>query len=249
MEEIKVSVVMPAYNCQKYIEEAIESVLRQTMTEWELIIVIDSSTDSTADKVRQYIGDQRISYVENEVNLGVAASRNIGVSLAKGKYIAFLDADDYWLKNKLEIQVKLMEEKNAVLSSVARELMNENGMLTGRILPIQDEISYKQLLKGNTLNTSGVMILTEVARQFPMGQDNLHEDYITWLLILQKYGIAYGINEPLLKYRFMQGTKSGNKLKSAKMTFGVYRAVGLNLFQSIFYFTCYALNGVVKYFT
>lgn len=247
MEDIVVSIVMPAYNSEKYIKKAIESVIGQTYLKWELLIVIDASKDGTVNVVESYASNPKIHYVVNGENLGVAKSRNLGVSIAKGKYIAFLDADDIWMKNKLEVQVKLMEDKQAVISSVARELMNENGTLTGIIMPIQPEITYKQLLCGNTINTSGVMLKTEVAKEFPMGQDHLHEDYITWLKVLQKYGIAYGISEPLLKYRYMQGTKSGNKLKSAKMTFGVYRAMGYNVFQCIFYFVQYAVNGMKKY--
>lgn len=247
MNEVIVSIVMPAYNCERFIGQAVESVLSQTMKELELIVVIDSSEDRTEDVVKRYTEDIRVSYIVNEKNLGVAESRNRGVSLAKGKYVAFLDADDYWLPNKLEMQMDLMEKKEAVLSSTARELMDEQGKLTGKCIPIKEEITYKQLLCGNILNTSGVMVLTEVAREFPMKQDDLHEDYITWLYILKKYGIAYGINQPLLKYRVMQGSKSGNKLKSAKMTFGVYRAIGLNVFQSVYYFIQYAVRGVLKY--
>lgn len=247
MDNVMVSVVMPAYNCERYIKTSIESVINQTYSNWELIIVIDDSTDDTVNVVDRYNANPQIHYFVNKKNLGVAKSRNRGALLAKGKYIAFLDADDIWMENKLEVQVKLMEDKQAVLSSVARELMDENGTLTGKIMPIQQEITYKKLLCGNTLNTSGVMIKTEVAKEFPMAQDHLHEDYITWLKVLKKYGIAYGISEPLLKYRFMPQTKSGNKLKSAKMTFGVYRAMGFNVFQCIFYFVQYAVNGMKKY--
>ena len=246
MENSLVSVVMPVYNCEKYIGQAIDSVLRQCV-EWELIIVNDCSTDKTNQVIQNYLTDQRIVYIENTENIGVAASRNKGVAVAQGKYIAFLDADDYWTDDKLLVQLELMEHKRAVLSSTARELMREDGEFTGKILPIKEEISYKQLLKGNCLNTSGVMIRADVAREFPMTQDHLHEDYITWLLVLKKYGIAYGINEPMLKYRLMMGTKSGNKIKSAKMTYGVYRAIGLNVFQSVYYFIQYAINGVMKY--
>ena len=172
MNEVIVSIVMPAYNCERFIGQAVESVLSQTMKELELIVVIDSSEDRTEDVVKRYTEDIRVSYIVNEKNLGVAESRNRGVSLAKGKYVAFLDADDYWLPNKLEMQMDLMEKKEAVLSSTARELMDEQGKLTGKCIPIKEEITYKQLLCGNILNTSGVMVLTEVAREFPMKQDD-----------------------------------------------------------------------------
>lgn len=246
MDDILVSVIMPVYNCEKYISEAIRSVLIQDVS-LELIIIDDHSNDGTKEQVQSFCGDSRICYICNEKNKGVAASRNKGMELAKGKYIAFLDADDYWTPDKLKRQTDLMEEKQAVISSTGRELMDKNGNLTGKLIGMKEEVSYKELLKGNVLNTSGVMVLTSVARKYPMGHDHLHEDYIMWLSILRDYGNAYGINEPMLKYRVMQGTKSSNKLKSARMTFGVYRYMGLNLWQSCYYFCFYAVRGLFKY--
>lgn len=246
MSEIMVSVVMPVYNCEQYIGKAIQSVLIQE-TSLELIIVDDCSTDGTKDVIQHFLSDERVVYVRNYENAGVAASRNVGIQQARGKYIAFLDADDYWTSDKLKKQLWLMEESGVVLSSTGRELMDESGKLSGNMIGIPEKIGYKELLKGNVLNTSGVMVLTSVAREFPMEQDHLHEDYIMWLSILRKYHEAYGINEPLLKYRVMSGTKSANKWKSAKMTFGVYRYMGLNIFQSCYYFCHYAIRGVLKY--
>jgi teichuronic acid biosynthesis glycosyltransferase TuaG len=167
--------------------------------------------------------------------------------MAKGKYIAFLDGDDYWTEDKLEKQVDLMEDKQAVISSTGRELINESGELTGKVIGIPEVVTYHQLLKGNVLNTSGVMLLASVAKRYPMVQDNLHEDYIMWLSILKECGKAYGIDEPLLKYRVMTGTKSSNKIKSARMTFGVYRYLGYGVFQSVYYFLWYAVKGFFKY--
>ena len=247
MEEILVSVVMPAYNCERYIEKAIQSVLAQAVS-LELVIIDDNSNDGTADVIKSFLQDERVIYVHNLENLGVAKSRNKGMELARGKYIAFLDADDYWTEDKLLKQVRLMEEHQAVLSSTGRELMDQDGKLSGKIIGIPATISYKELLKGNVLNTSGVMVLSQVAKRYPMEQEKLHEDYIMWLSILKDYDMAYGINEPLLKYRVMKGSKSGNKLKSAAMTFGVYRYMGLSLFQSLYYFCFYAAGGLRKYF-
>lgn len=246
MNQILVSVIMPVYNGEKYIGQAIESVLKQKVS-LELIIIDDCSTDGTIKVVNEYLKYNRVSFLPNEKNLGVAASRNKGMEAAKGKYIAFLDSDDYWTEDKLEKQIALMEEKQAVLSSTGRELIDEEGNSTGKIIGIRKEVNYRELLKGNVLNTSGVMVLSEVAKKYPMVQDHLHEDYIMWLSILKDYDTAYGINEPLLKYRVMKGTKSANKLKSAKMTFGVYRYMGLNLIQACYYFCFYAVKGVLKY--
>lgn len=246
MNNVLVSVVMPAYNCEKFIGQAIQSVLVQRVP-FELIIIEDHSNDKTREQLEPFLKDERIICIYNENNMGVAASRNKGMELAKGKYIAFLDADDCWTEDKLEKQTELMEQKQAVLSSTGRALMDENGKLTGKKIGIKAEITYKELLKGNVLNTSGVMVLSSVAKKHPMVQDHLHEDYIMWLTILREYGKAYGLDEPLLKYRIMPGTKSANKLKSAKMTFGVYRYIGCSLLQSVYNFIWYAVKGVIKY--
>lgn len=245
MGDILVSVIMPAYNGEQFIGEAIRSVLLQRVP-LELIVINDKSTDGTEEVIHSFEQDERLIYISNENNLGVAKSRNKGMEMAKGKYIAFLDADDYWTEDKLEKQLALMEEKKAVLSSTGRQLMDEEGSM-GKIIQIPEEITYNSLLKSNVLNTSGVMVRADVARKYPMTQDHLHEDYIMWLSILRDYGKAYGLNEPMLKYRVMKGTKSANKVKSAKMTFGVYRYMGLNLFLSCWYFCCYAVNGILKY--
>lgn len=244
--KIDVSVIMPAYNAAAYIAEAVDSVFLQQVN-WELIIIDDCSTDDTKSVLEEYLQDPRVIYWKNDTNLGVAASRNLGIQKAAGAYIAFLDADDRWTAGKLESQLRLMQEKNAVLCSTARALMDQKGKLTGKIIPVKEKITYKSLLYSNCISMSSAVIKREIAMEFPMEQDYLHEDYILWLMVLKKYGVAYGINEPMLEYRISQGSKSGNKFKSAKMTFGVYRHIGLNIFQSIYYFISYTIHGILKY--
>ena len=246
MKEILVSVIMPAYNCEKYIAEAIQSVLQQSEA-LELIIVEDASSDKTEDVIQSFLHDARVIYIKNQINLGAAASRNKGIELARGKYIAFLDADDCWEPDKLQKQTALMEAKKAVLSSTGRIIVDEAGKPTGKTIEIKETVTYSELLKGNVLNTSGVMVLASVAKKYPMVKDCLHEDYIMWLSILKEYQIAYGLNEPLLRYRIMRGTKSANKLKSAKMTFGVYRYMGIGRLKAVYYFLHYAFNGLKKW--
>ena len=157
MEQIDVSVVMPAYNCEKYIAKAIDSVLEQKVN-LELIIINDCSKDNVDDVVNKYIDDPRVKYIHNKENLGVARSRNKGVYMAEGRYIAFLDSDDWWTSDKLEKQLKLMDETDAVMSSTARELMTASGESTGRIIEVPKKVGYKKLLYGNIINCSSVMI-------------------------------------------------------------------------------------------
>ena len=246
MEKPVVSVIMPAYNCEKFIAKAIESVLVQNVS-LELIILNDCATDGTERVIQQYLSDQRIRYVKNDRNMGVARTRNEGVRMAMGEYVAFLDSDDWWEREKLSKQLALIKKEKKVLCSTGRELVDINGNLTGREIPVKETISYNMMLKQNWINCSSVLLKRKVAEEFPMEHEDSHEDYITWLKILQKYQYACAINEPLLKYRLSSQGKSGSKFKSAKMTFKVYQYMGFSWWKSIGCFICYAWNGVRKY--
>jgi teichuronic acid biosynthesis glycosyltransferase TuaG len=259
-----ISIIMPAYNAEKYIQTAIESVLeQQTDYPLELIVIDDASVDRTEEIVGEYIQKlqhwvekqeaianklvRKIVYLKNETNLGVAESRNKGIRKASGEYIAFLDADDWWMPEKIEKQMELLSKTNAVLCATERELMNADGTSTGRIIHIPEEITYQMLLRTNSIPCSSVLLKRELALEFPMSHDHLHEDYILWLQVLKKYGKAYGISLPLLKCRLSENGKSRNKIKSAKMHFGVYRYLGFGFVKSLYYFVQYAVCGVLKY--
>lgn len=242
-----VSVIMPAYNCAGVISGAIDSALAQNV-ELEIIVIDDGSVDGLDSVMEQYKECPRVRFVKNEHNMGAAATRNRGVQLARGRYIAFLDADDLWIEGKLQKQLSKMQESGTVICATARELMNPEGESTGRVIGVPERFNYQDLLKHNCINCSSVLMEKEVAAEFPMHHEDSHEDYIMWLEILQKYHNACGVNEPLLKYRLSNTGKSGSKWKSAKMTFRVYRYMGFSWIQSIRCFISYAFHGIKKYF-
>lgn len=248
MEEILVSVVIPAYNSANRIHLALDSALAQDVP-LEIIVIDDCSRDNLDEVMERYLQFPQIRYFKNPENLRVAATRNRGVSLARGAYVAFLDSDDYWEKGKLQKQLALLAETGAVMCSTARELMNPDGSLTGHIIPVQTEYTYRDLLRQNPINCSSVVIRTAVAREFPMHHDDAHEDYLMWLEVLEKYGRCCAINEPLLKYRVTSTGESGTKLNSARMTFMTYRYKGFSFFRSMLYFVSYAFHGFRKYFS
>lgn len=244
--EVLVSVIIPAYNCEKYIEKSIDSALVQQVP-LEVIVLNDCATDGTEAVIQKYLDNPAVRYVRNEKNLGVAKTRNRGVCLANGKYVAFLDSDDWWEPGKLEKQLEMIEQEQVVLCSTGRALVNSDGSLMGKIIPVNEKITYRELLKHNCINCSSVLLLRKVALEFPMEHEDSHEDYITWLRILKKYGKACAVNEPLLKYRLSATGKSGSKLKSARMTFKVYRYMGFGLAKSMLCFCSYAVHGLWKY--
>lgn len=241
-----VSVIIPAYNSEKYLKQAIESVLIQNVP-LELIVINDCSSDNTAAIMNDYKEDPRVHYYENEQRLGASGTRNRGVRISRGKYIAFLDCDDWWEPEKLKKQLHMIKKTGAVLCSTARRLIDSSNPSSEKIISVKETITYKMMLHQNWINCSSVLVRRDVITKYPMAYEDSHEDYITWLKILKQYKFACAINEPLLNYRVSNQGKSGNKLKSAKMTFKAYRYMGFGLLKSIWYFCFYAINGYRKY--
>lgn len=244
-----VSVVIPAYNAEKYISYALDSVLMQTYTEYEIIVVDDCSTDGTFEIVKEYADEYpNIKLYRNQKNSGVSYSRNFGVSVACGAYIAFLDSDDMWEKEKLQKQVEMLEvHPDTALLFTASSFIDSDGNLMKYILNVPEKIDYKTLLKQNIISCSSVMVKKTYMTEIKMQSDKMHEDFAVWLKILQRESFAYGINEPLLKYRLLNNSKSSNKLNAAKMNWRVYRYVGVGFFKSIYYMLHYVVRSIKKY--
>lgn len=249
-EKPLISIVMPAYNAEKTISDAIESVLSQTYGNWELLIIDDGSSDHTITIAQHYSNaDRRVALIQNKQNSGVSVSRNRGISEASGEWVAFLDSDDKWDPQKLEKQARIIRQKgNVDLVFTGSSFFNSVGKNSGYILQVPESLSYHNLLKQNVIPCSSVVVRKELAQKYPMKMDEMHEDYAVWLQILRDGYCAYGINEPLLYYRLSENSKSGNKKKAAVMTYRVYQFMGLNGIQTFYYFLCYTWRNLKKYF-
>ncbi len=247
MCDILVSVIIPAYHCASTLREAVDSALAQEVP-LEVIVIDDDMNYDSSQLLQPYQQDARVRYFRNEHNLGAAQSRNRGVSLARGRYVAFLDCDDRWQPGKLQKQLDLLQHTGAALCSTARELIKPDGTATGYVIPVPESFTYHDLLTQNFINCSSVVMPISIAREFPMRCDaDSHEDYLMWLEVLQKYDRACAVNEPLLQYRISSGGKSGTKLHSAAMTYRTYRHMGFGLLRSCLCFVQYAWNGMTKY--
>ncbi len=243
-----VSVIIPVYSGSHLLSRAIDSALRQDVP-LEIIVINDASPEDVDAVMAAYQNANAVIYLKNPHNLGAAESRNRGVAQARGKYVAFLDADDYWADGKLRKQISLLEQNGFVLCATGRELMNPDGTSIGRVIPVPETITYRDLLKHNCINCSSVVIRTQAALEFPMHHaKDSHEDYIMWLELLRKYHTACGVNEPLLKYTVSTQGKSGTKRKSAAMTYRVYQYMGFSPLQSVLCFCSYAFHGVWKHY-
>lgn len=250
-KEIEVSVIIPAYNAARYIANAVHSALEQEdMPEGsiEVIVINDCSPDDVDAAMEPFKKDAQVIYRRNKKNVGAATTRNRGIDLARGRYIAFLDADDWWEPDKLAAQLALLKKTNAPLCCSGRVLHEADGTPTGRVIGVKKKITFEDLLHTNSIPCGSVVLPTEIAREFHMKHAELHEDYILWLEILKKYGAAVGIDEPYLHCRLSEGGKSRNKLKSAVMQYGVYRYMGFGRFESLRFFLSYAFHGVKKYY-
>ena len=248
-QDLEISIIMPAYNAEKFISQAINSVINQSYDKWELIVIDDCSKDDTAQIIREYeLQDKRIRRIVNEENLGASKTRNKGVSLAHYDWVAFLDCDDMWEREKLEKQVLLLEsDSTAELIFTGSAFMNHNGEKKEHILQVPSKVSYEELLKQNIISCSSVMIKKKYLLMYTMPGDEMHEDFSVWLRVLKEIPCAHGINEPLLIYRLSENSKSSNKVKAAMMTYRVYKFVGLNWFQRMYYMFFYAYRSLKKY--
>ena len=243
-----VSVIMPAYNAEKYIRQAIDSVRGQTYADWELIVVDDASKDDTVPIVRDYCRkDSRIKLLCNSRNQGVSRTRKNGVEAAAGEWVAFLDSDDAWRPEKLEKQLDLQKQYKGKLIFTGSAFMDSEGHTLDWILHVPTKIEYRQLLKQNVISNSSVLIEKKAYQECAVLGDDMHEDFACWLRFLRNGNTAYGVDEPLLIYRLSAQSKSGNKLNAAKMNWKTYRAVGLNVVLSAYYMGWYAVKGILKY--
>ena len=241
-----VSVVMAAYNAQDTIASAIQSVLDQTYSNWELLIIDDCSQDNTVSIVQSF-ADERIRLLVNKKNCGVSLTRKKGLDAAKGDWIAVLDSDDIWEPQKLKKQIELSKLKNAKLIFTGSGFMDESGKRLDWQLHVPKRLTYRELLKQNLVSNSSVLVKKELYKKYYAIGDNMHEDFAIWLGISKEGIIAYGIDEPLLVYRLATSSKSSNKLKAAKMNWNTYRYVGLNPVQSFYYMCWYTVKGLQKY--
>jgi len=242
-----VSIITPSYKSEKFISQTIKSVLAQTYQDWEMIIVDDVSPDNSNEIIEEYCKkDSRIKLIKLEQNSGPAIARNRAIEEAKGRYIAFLDADDLWKSDKLEKQIKFMEEKNCALSYSAYETMSEEGVLQNKYINPPLKLSYKDLLKSNYIGCLTAIYDTQKIGKVYMPSISKRQDYGLWLKILRKTDFAYGMDEPLAIYRIMSNSVSSNKFKLLKYHYKLFTEFeNISFIKTLYYLTWHILTKFI----
>lgn len=244
-----VSVIMPAYNAEPYIEEAIRSVLGQSVSDLELIIIDDCSTDATPDIICRLAGeDSRILPLVNEHNMGVARTRNRGLDLSRGSFVAFIDSDDVWEPQKLEQQIQLAESSGADIVYCSYSIIDTTGKPCCKDFIVPPDTNFKESLYTSVISCSTALFRRATTHKYRFPTDLYHEDLALWLDMLGNGLKACGVTEPLAAYRLTASGRASNKLNTVKHRWLIYRKhLKLPLIKSCGVLLRYAFLAMKKY--
>lgn len=243
-----IDIIMPAYNCEGYVRDAIQSVKDQTFTNWKLIIVEDASTDGTRKEIEDSIKEikEKVIFLPLNKNIGPAGARNKGLEKVESRYIAFMDADDRWHKEKLEKQRKWMEENYYAFTYTLYTYCKEGREKEVHYFP--RKLNYRKALKNTFILTSTVMLDTKQIEKKNIEMPEIaSEDTATWWNILKKGTIAHGLKENLVYYLVNNKGLSSNKFTNLKRTWNLYRKQQkLNIVKTIYCFGWYVFYASLK---
>lgn len=241
-----VSIITPTYNSISTIEKCIISVNSQSYSEYEHIIIDDSSSDDTFFFVKKLTSKYpKIKLLKNKENVGPSESRNNGIKLAKGRFIAFIDSDDYWKENKLELQIDKIKRTNSPLICSGYNYI-KGGKIIHSVNYNFNKIEFKYLLKSNWIYTSTVIIDRKITGEFFM-PNHFYDDYLCWLKLVEKFGPAIYINQILMDYSVLSNSVSSNKIRSLIKAFDIYKNhLNYGFFKSFFLTLSYIYFGFKK---
>lgn len=244
-----VSVIMPVYNAQRYIDQSLASIFAQTYNHMEIVMVDDCSNDRSAAVITEHQKNHpEIIYHLQEQNLGAGHARNKALELASGRYVAFLDSDDVWLPDKIERQIALMKEKKTPFCYAAVEMIGENNERIKPKRDIRETCDYRYLLRNTIIATSSVVIDRVMTGDFRMHLRRGGQDYATWLKLLRGGIVAHGINEALVRYRLVGNSLSSNKMKSIRQVWEIQtQDEKIGKASAAFHVCCFAWNALKKY--
>lgn len=251
MDDPLVSIITPAHNAEKFLDRLVACAQWQREVSYEHIIVNDASTDNTYVRLKQLAAmDPRIKLIHCSQNVGVVAARNLALIKARGRFLAFLDADDIWLPDKLSYQTNFMLTTGAVITYTDYRFMSENGKLVGRLLRGPRRIGWHLHHMTRYLGCLTVMVDRKQHPDFSFGTvspEYRAEDFLAWSQLIRKHGYAYRCPHDLARYAIVANSRSSNGTRAARSVWHLYRDVErLPTLLATFYFVIYALFSSTK---
>lgn len=249
-KENKVSIITPVYNASRFLEKTAVSVFNQTYTNWEWILVDDCSTDSSWEILKELLKkDNRVKIFKNEKNLKSGKTRNFAIEKAQGRFIAFLDSDDLWHKEKLSIQIPFMIENQCYFSHTSYGYISEEGKKIKSTFHVSTKVNYKNLLKRTEISCLTAIYDAEKIGKFYMSQHARKQDYALWLSILKNGTVCCGIDQELAYYRQVKNSATSKKYKLVlkHITF-LKETQNFSTVKALYYTGYWMVNGFIRYF-
>lgn len=247
-----ISIVVPVYKAEKYIEKTLYAIFAQTYENWEAVLVVDGQVDDSEKIIREVTAREgmegKVQILIRGENQGAAKARNMGVEHANGRYITYLDADDFWVKEKLEKELKFIQEKKVGFVFTGYEFGDEEANPTGKVVHVPETLKYKEALKNTTIFTTTVMFdTTVIPKELLVMPEVKSEDTALWWKILRQGYTAYGLDENLAVYRRPPKSLSSNKLEAIRRIWNLYRKEEkLSLIYSFYNFCFWAVRAVYR---
>jgi len=242
-----VSVIIPYFRKKKFIVKAINSILNQKYANKEIIIIYDDNDKSDLEYLkRKFSKNKIIKFLINKKNIGAGQSRNRGIKHAKGKYISFLDSDDFWKKNKLDLQIKFMKKNNYSVSHTSYNIVDINNNVLG-FRKAKNFVSYKQILTSCDIGLSTVVLEKKILKKIKFPSLKTKEDFVMWLKLLKKDIPIGGLNKRLSSWKITKNSLSSSTIQKLIDGFTVYnKYLNYSLIISLYYLLCLSLNYCVK---
>ncbi len=243
-----VSIIVPYYKKKIFIRKSIKSILKQSYQNFEIIIIYDDPSFVDLNYIKNVIKiDKRISLLINKKNIGAGQSRNNAIKKAKGKFIAFLDADDIWKKNKLKLQLKFMKTNNYKISHTSYQILDKQNKITGNRIA-KKFVYVEDLLRSCDIGLSTVMLEKKIlSRICKFGTTKTKEDFVFWLTILKKKIVIGSLDKNLTLWRRTKDSLSSSTIQKIIDGFTVYnKHMKFNYFKSFYYLALLSFNYIKK---
>ena len=246
----KVDIILPSRNKEMYLEETVNSVIKQTYDDWKLFIIDDCSTDNSRKIIEKYSSNKKINIIYLKKNMGVAFSRNLGIRVSNSKYISFIDSDDLWSNNKLEDQINFMEQNNYLFTYTDYTpflYKNKKIIYKKKISPPQS-FNYEQFINNSSIGTSTMILLREIIGVIKFPKVDVLEDFPFKSRILKRNNTAFRLGQNNTFYRITKGSLNSNKLKNLYWLWYINKKYNnLNFFKNLKSLICIAINSIKKY--